>query len=133
MKRVLRRQVWETNSSTTHDIIILSEKDADRWNFNPALYVCVNYWEYSWRNAKEKPRKGVLYTQEEVLSLIKNSGSSYSEYNEDNWDSIDDFIEDHGFISSERWDERELEESEEHFVTPSGDKMVVMCAYGTEY
>ena len=130
MKKVIRNGVFETNSSTINNLIILSEADHERW-MNENLYAVYYIGEYSWKNAVKKPEKCKLYTKEEVLEMLAKNGNGYIE--DEGYESEEDFIKDEGFITYEDWCELELELGETHFTTPTGEKMVVESAYGYEY
>lgn len=120
MKKVVRFGVFETNSSATNSLIILSEADHERW-MNEDLYAVEYVCGYSWKNAVKKPEKCKLYTKEEVLKMLAENGKGYIE-DEGYYENEEDFISEYGFIKSSLWDEIELEHSTEYFTTPSGEK-----------
>lgn len=128
MKRVIRSLVFETNSSTSHSIIILSKENLKRWEEDPELYVAKDIWEYTWRDCEIKPEKGKLYTEAEILDMLQQR----DKLSDSEWENIDELIRDEGFITCSQWDDQELEFDVEEFTSPSGDEMVAMCAYGYE-
>lgn len=130
MKKVIRNGVFETNSSATNNLIILSETDHERW-MNEDLYAVQYIGGYLWKNAVKKPEKCKLYTKEEVLEMLAENGNGYIE--DEGYESAEDFIRDEGFITYEDWCEQELEFDTTNFTTPSGEKMVVESAYGYDY
>jgi len=95
MKKNIRFNVFETNSSSVHSLCICTEEEFDAW------------------------KKGKLYYDSWNDKFIKNS---VNEWDEDN-QTYEDFFE-------ESWSY--LETYEEHFTTPSGDKMVVFGRYGRD-
>ena len=130
MKKVIRCGVFETNSSATHSLIILSEADHERW-MNEDLYAVKEYFSFTWKDGAKKPEKCKLYTKEEVLEMLAENGNGYIE--DEGYESEEDFIKDEGFITYEDWCELELEMDTTNFTTPSGEKMVVESAYGYDY
>lgn len=139
MEQNIRNQVFETNSSTTHSLTILSEDEFNEFE-KGGLYL-------NWNDE--------LVTRDEIKAEI------------DDWDSyVKDFIEDNGFDSKEDYldnynyteeqlendvinyyvkengykdydhilgDDAEYESYEEHYTTKSGDKIVVFGYYGYEH
>lgn len=93
MKINIRKNVFETNSSSVHSLCICTEEEFDAWKKGELYY---NYW-----NDK--------FTKNPV-----------DRWNEDN-QTYEGFFE-------ESW----LETYEEHFTTPSGDKMVAFGRYGRD-
>ena len=93
MKINIRKNVFETNSSSVHSLCICTEEEFDAW------------------------KKGKLYYDYWNDKFTKNS---VNKWNEDN-QTYEGFFE-------ESW----LETYEEHFTTPSGDKMVAFGRYGRD-
>lgn len=93
MKINIRKNVFETNSSSVHSLCICTEEEFDAW------------------------KKGELYYNYYSDEFTKNS---VDRWNEDN-QTYNGFFE-------ESW----LETYEEHFTTPSGDKMVAFGRYGRD-
>lgn len=93
MKINIRKNVFETNSSSVHSLCICTEREFDAW------------------------KKGELYYDYWNDKFTKNS---VNKWNEDN-QTYEGFFE-------ESW----LETYEEHFTTPSGDKMVAFGRYGRD-
>lgn len=93
MKINIRKNVFETNSSSVHSLCICTEEEFDAW------------------------KKGELYYNYYSDEFTKNP---VDRWNEDN-QTYNGFFE-------ESW----LETYEEHFTTPSGDKMVAFGRYGRD-
>ena len=93
MKINIRKNVFETNSSSVHSLCICTEEEFDAWKKGELYY---NYWDDE-------------FTKNPV-----------DRWNEDN-QTYNGFFE-------ESW----LETYEEHFTTPSGDKMVAFGRYGRD-
>lgn len=93
MKKNIRFNVFETNSSSVHSLCICTEREFDAWKKGELYY---DYWD------------------------DKFTKNSVNEWHEDN-QTYEGFFE-------ESW----LETYEEHFITPSGDKMVAFGCYGRD-
>ena len=93
MKINIRKNVFETNSSSVHSLCICTEEEFDAWKKGELYY---NYWDDE---------------------FTKNSVNGWDEDNQ----TYEGFFE-------ESW----LETYEEHFTTPSGDKMVAFGRYGRD-
>lgn len=106
MKFSVRRNVFETNSSSTHSITMCSESDYDLW---------------------EKGEKVLDYYNHEIIPLPAN----YKEYDEDD-ESTSDFEE---LYTSKRYleyVEDRYESYSETYTTPSGEKVVAFGYYGED-
>ena len=139
MKYIIRRCVWETNSSTTHSCIIMTAEQHERWE-KEKLY----FYQANWYNPfkelpdDEQPKNGFLYTQEEVLDFLKKYGYEYDpkkweEYEEN---ALEQFIYecDSDFHGYNRWHDSEyLEMDENYYTTPGGETVVIECKYGSDY
>lgn len=105
----IRRNCFETNSSSCHCIVILTEDQFKKWEDGLAY---VNYDDE-------------FVTEEEARKMYDDSGCK-----EEN-------IPFKGYVNdcfSELWDYDSWHEELEHDVTeytsPSGDKLVICCAHG---
>lgn len=118
--RQIRRNVFETNSSSTHSLTMMMKSDYERWHSEKLYLYDGGYgWEFN------KPVLHRLYTRDEVIAFAKNN--KYYTYTED----IDnDALKDMGFIS---WDDEGSEYLEgfyKEFTTPSGETIVAFGEYG---
>ena len=133
MRRVIRRSVWETNSSTSHSVVIMTAEQNDKWE-NEDLYYYPGRWDQTFNNLSEeqKPKSGRLYTQDEILQFYRLIGYEYKPEEEDEDYTVDDYIYEMGdFIGYNRWSNDEyLEQDTNYFTTPSGEEIVVHCKYG---
>lgn len=118
MKRLFRGMIFETNSSTTHSTVILSDSEYQKWE-KGELYI---HW-----NDDSK-----LYTFEEAYALINKDNSYNYVLGKDN-DKIRDLLFEHGYYTSNEWlDDEYLETDWRQYVTEHGDKIVVCCKYGRD-
>jgi len=139
MKRVIRKCVWETNSSTSHSTVIMTADQYKRWEEENLYYYPPNKWYDPFEKLSEdqKPVGGCLYTQEEVLQFYKLAG--YEEYDPNYYGeeefTEDDYIREMGdFIGYGNWSEDEyLENDTNYYTTPGGEEIVVCCKYGNDY
>lgn len=142
MKTVIRRCIFESNSSTSHTVVIMTEEQNEKWKEEDLYYYPYHDWYDPFKKLPEnqKPKSGCLYTQDEVLKFHKLQGyePNPEEYDEDEFESEEDmkdiFIKEMGdFIKYTQWFEDEyLETDENHFTTPGGEKIVVCCKYGRD-
>lgn len=137
MKKVIRREVWETNSSTTHSVVIMTAEQSKKWEEENLYYYPPDRWYDPFRGLPEdkKPKPGFLYTQDEVIEFHKLQGYEYDpgagDYATD-WENKDQFIREMGdFIGYESWhDDEYLEFDSTSFTTPGGEEIIVECKYG---
>lgn len=134
MKQV-RNNVFETNSSSTHSLTICSEEEYQKWGRGEILYddwnsefvepLKLTESDYTEARSRYEDAKNKYYksweelTDEErteyTLEYITHNTNKYSRYlNRDQWYVHHDY----------------LEHYEEHFTSPSGDKMVAFGYYG---
>lgn len=108
---------FESNSSSTHSMIIGMEDDFKKWENGELLY-------------KRYSKQG-FYTKEEAINFLKEM----SYYKDIDFNTIDpeelkECFEDEGFIDWNWLDNDELEHDYNEFITPSGEKICMTCRYG---
>lgn len=145
MKRVIRNCMFETNSSSTHSIVIMSFEKSEKWEKEKVYYFNGReLWSVFQDLPEEKrPKKGNLYTQDEVLEFLKLVNYNYNkdDYEDDDYydyyygrlDSVEKFIRecDCGFISYNIWNSDEyLEKEVTTYTTDGGEEIVIYCKYG---
>ena len=137
----IRRNVFETNSSSTHSITMCMESEYDAWK-RGELYLCICEYGFSdiCRAVKTAGFKAEqFYPVEEVKKWYKDHGFEFYTFTdieeaEDKYSSEDS--ENVCFISyDERW--HWYKKSNEYFetyastyTTPSGENIVAFGAYG---
>lgn len=140
MKRVIRREAWETNSSTTHSVVIMTAEQSKKWEEENSYYYSPSRWYDPFKELPEdkKPVPGMFYTQDEVIEFYRLQGYEYDpeagDYDTDD-ENKDQFIREMGdFYGYNSWhDDEYLEFDSETYTTPSGEEIVVECKYGNEY
>ena len=134
MKRVIRANVFETNSSTSHSVIIMTEESFKKWKEENGsfIYSRSSYWDPFEELAEdERPEDGGIYSENEVRAFIKRIGEDYAE---DDYSSFEKFAEEYHFYSYEGWFYDEyLESDTSEYKTPGGESIVVCCKYGNDY
>ena len=100
MKVQIRKNVFETNSSSTHSLVICSKDLYDKFINNEAVFDNHNY--------------KIVEINDEIRKVMEGS-SNYRYYTADR-------------LFEEKWEY--LESFEENYTTESGDKIVVFGAYG---
>jgi hypothetical protein len=117
----IRRNVFETNSSSTHSITICTKDEFKKWQ-NGELYF-VKYEE-------------VFVSREEVLKFIREdkwiNGHYSTELKEmSNEELLEEFaVEVECFSWDKYWEDIYLESYEVEYTSPSGDELVVFGQYG---
>lgn len=138
MKEVIRKEVWETNSSTSHSVVIMTEDKYKQWEKENLYYYDGGrswYDPFDKLPEDKKPKADGLYTQDEVIEFYKLQGYEYDptsgDYDTDE-ENKDQYIKEMGdFASYDAWANDEyLEFDTNEFITPGGEKIVVCCKYG---
>jgi len=118
--RVIRRGVFETNSSSTHSITMCSQDEYDRWERGDVLL------DTSWK--AQKP----FITKEEAVEKLRSS-KYYTHIDFDDEDAINEAFSEEGFYTSEKYfDDEYLEKFESSYTTNSGEKIVAFGKYGRD-
>lgn len=123
------KTIFETNSSTTHSVVVMPKEKFDKWT--SGLYY-FNGSYYDSKSEGEKPVKGGMYTEKQVLEFLSDIGFKY-DTEEYSCVSASEYIKDCdvGFISWESWFEGDyLETDKTYYTTPNGEEIVICCKYG---
>lgn len=139
MKYVIRRCVWETNSSTSHATVIMTEEQSNLWESLKLYYYYKGWWD-SFKNVAEddKPQDKCFYREDEVIKFLSILGYNYKEEEWEDYEPEDRIVQfirdcDCGFLSYEMWmnsDEDEMDSTS--YTTPGGEDIVVYCKYGRD-
>ena len=136
MRHIIRRSVFDSNSSTMHTCVIMTEDQYKKWESGKLYYYKYSVWLFDKLPKEKRPEVGCLYTQDEVISFYdlteyQYNPSTYEEYS----NSKDQFIKEMGdFIGYDNWfDDEYLEMDNEKYITPNGEKIIVFCKYGNDY
>lgn len=126
----IRRNVFETNSSSTHSITMCSKDDYDRWAHGE---VYLNeYWWYKDNESEYKNKKFV--TRDEAINLIECNGGDI-EYDKEYYESFDEYIaKEYNIYTIDEYFENEyLESFEDEYTTDSGETVIAFGLYGYDY
>jgi hypothetical protein len=119
MKRVIRRGVFETNSSSTHSLTMASGEDYTKWENGEILF-----------------NDGGFFTKEEAIEELKND-KYFNKYNPNfdfsNEEAVEDALKEEGYYTYDHyWDYKceEYETFSRSYKTDSGEEVVAFGYYG---
>lgn len=130
----MRKNVFETNSSSTHSITMCTQDEYDAWA-NGDVLLNDGWWGKD-NTSEFKDKKFV--TREEAEDIIKKD-KYYEPTDELSSLSDEEFDEycydmDYELYSMDKYFEKEyLEWFDEKYTTPSGETVVAFGLYGTSY
>jgi hypothetical protein len=110
MKRQVRFGVWESNSSSTHSLTMVSNEEYEKWK-NGEYYMC----------------DGHLVSYEEIVKEYETKKSEY--------ETIEDFMDDYSYYNFNDWWDRKEEYYETFsrtYKTKSGESVVAFGYYGQD-
>lgn len=124
--RVIRLGVFETNSSSTHTMVIMSEEDFEKWKNGDIL-------RYKWEDK--------FVSKEEAQEIINKLKADYAKEYKVNIDDVEIYDLNHDGtydeeipLAYEDFDDwRNLERDISHYKTKSGEDLVILCWYGYDY
>ena len=131
MKQTIRQNTFETNSSSTHNVVVIPESKIEAWN-NNELYYARYVWGKEVKEFIEKNNGRLLYTKQELIDSGMFDDMPKREDFEDEYefeDAIEEYFDDSDFVTADRW-LRDLEEDEYIYTTESGEKLHIICQYG---
>ena len=124
--KTIRHNTFETNSSSTHSLLILTEEENDKIN-NGELFL------------RDKFSYEII-TKEEADKIFLESIENYNlQYPEDNIQTIEDFKETDEYLDNksefpcdiDEWADNEyLDYDYANYTSPSGDKIIIHVLYG---
>lgn len=116
--KVIRRGVFETNSSSTHSITMCSKEDYDKWENGEVLL------DEGYKATKQ------FITREEAIQKLKDS-KYYTDYDFDDEESVNEALGESELYTSERYFESDyLETFENTYTTKTGEVIVAFGKYG---
>ena len=114
----VRPDLFETNSSSTHSMVMAMRSDFDKWE-KGELFYCESF-PYGADKSLEK-KDTSFYTKEEVEAILKSAGSDFNDSERRRW----------YFQTYDEWCDAEyLEIETDSFTTPKGETVDVVCKYG---
>ena len=131
MKRQVRRNVFETNSSSVHSLTMCMKSDFDKWETDDLLLFTGSGWGYPDDN---KPQRNHFYTKEEAIDFEKSSRYAPSEdFDWDNDEAVMEMLHDNEWYDFDYWEDNycsEYETFEDSLITPNGEKIIAFGYYG---
>ena len=132
MKKSVRNGVFETNSSSVHSMVVMSEEMLEKWKTpNNYLIQKGNLSTYGIDNKKYKKLPDAqVVSQEEAIKIIKSLYGDRFDFS--NCDDIDRELNDLCGISSyDDWGSGDFYEFDDcSFTTEHGDKVIALAYYG---
>lgn len=118
MKRVIRRKTFETNSSSTHSLTIVSLDKFKKWERNELFL---------------KRYRDTFYTKDEVIEEIQKNMPSFNWDESKNERTLNNILSKYGFFTCEGFFDYYaygLETFEEQYTTENGEDIVAFGYYG---
>ena len=106
----IRKNVFETNSSSTHSLVMAVASDFDKWVAGKVYYCNFVYGEL-----RDKYEIGKFYPIAEVNAYYDEIGKQRDEYD---------------FMTYDEFCEADLEVYEYTYITPSGETIKAIARYG---
>ena len=127
--RQIRRNVFETNSSSVHSITICMKSDFDKW-ISGEVYLNKNG---GWRSYSVYKRKQFVTKEEAIDILIKSEYSPVRDLTALEDDELEDYFRDKGIYTYDNYVNdyfESFESYEQSFTTPNRDEIVAFGYYG---
>lgn len=127
MKRQIRRGVFETNSSSTHSLVMCLKSDYDRWVKGEVILYTGSGWCYPKDHA---PQENHFYTKEQAWEFEKSS--KYPPADDMDWDSeeAEEYLQDNEWYTYDNYEDQYLEWFDDTYTTPSGEEVIAFGQYG---
>lgn len=110
--RQVRLQTFETNSSSTHSLVMAVQAEFDKW-VNGEVYYCNSWWS---SKDKDKFTEGKFYPKVEVDAYYESIGEERDTYE---FCTYDEFC-----------DDKYLEVEDYSYTTPGGETVKAVAKYG---
>ncbi len=107
MKQI-RNGVFETNSSSTHALVICTDEEFDKWRSGKLYYT----------NDHQAVKKFI--SKDKVKSIVESCGETFN-------DETD--LQDYDIYTFDKWGDG-YEKDTDYYETKSGDKLVIRSYYG---
>lgn len=123
--KVIRLGMFETNSSSTHTMVIMSESEFDKWEKGEIL-------KYKWNDtfvSKEESENIINQLKQDCAKKynVDENEISYLIYENEEYE------EKIPLTYEEFNDWKDLECDINYYTTNSGEKLVILCWFGNEY
>ena len=134
MKQTIRYMTFETNSSSTHNMVVIPEKYIEQWDKDELFYIDDVYGKI--KELVEKNNGRLLYTRQELeeAGIFDDMPKREDFEDEDEYnDEVYDYLDNSDLLNKSKWESRELEFEETVYTTESGEKLHIMCQHGYGY
>ena len=118
--RQIRRNVFETNSSSTHSIAFATKSEFERWENEELFY------NRSWSGESK------FLTMSEAIAKVKSIryyGGELDDISKMNNEEIYEVFREYDIYDYEHWG-YDFEMDVTHYTTPGGEEIVAVCYYG---
>ena len=119
--KTIRLRTFETNSSSTHSMVICTEEEYEKWA-NGELYA--SRWEDGFKTKEEV----IEEARKEYYEKFDSEGNFIPD---DEYETVEEFLNDWHteWYDLDNW-AGDLECDENSYTSPSGDKIRIICRYG---
>ena len=124
--QTIRKGVFETNSSSTHSMVMCQDNDYKDWKEGKLYYS--EWFPYSEKVKDLKKKDSSFYTEEEAKKICELAGIDWDK--EDDWGYKE--RTEYFMTLDEFFDTDSLECEEEKFVTKGGEVVHACYKYGYE-
>lgn len=125
--KVIRRGVFETNSSSTHSITMCSEDEYNAWN-SGELYLNEGGW-----SSQSKNKNKQFVTKDEAIEILTNNKYPPEiDLNTLSNDELNEYFNENEIYNSEYYFDRDYENYESTYTTKNGEKVVAFGYYGQD-
>ena len=131
----IRRNTFETNSSSVHSITMCMKSDYDAWCNG-------DMWLYD-RSTLPEGKTSPFFTWDELIEFLKSYEYGPSDDNlveiikmkDDSSDELDDVLSEYDFFSCDMYDKcnEEYEHYYKEFTTPDGETVISFGYHGDNY
>ena len=118
----IRNSTFETNSSSTHSMVIATEDEFNKWKSGEMLYK-------TWAWSTDKLKEGLHLKEVCIEELLKDGSITEKELLEADEDELLEMLQEGDFYTYDNWRE-DLEHETAEYTTPGGEKLIIECAYG---
>ena len=126
----IRRNVFETNSSSTHSITMCMKSDYDLWIKDKVWFVDRYDAEFlPWNELIEYITKKQYVDIDDIETIKRDYAEGYIE-------RVEDMLADYDIYTYSSWRDKkkpELERFTDEFTTPNGETIMSFGYYGDEY
>lgn len=122
----IRKNVFETNSSSTHSITMCSKDDYDRWA-NGEAYLNKGWWS---KDNESEHKNNKFVTRDEATDIL-NHDKYFDGIPED---VSDEELAEHKIYTIDEYSENDcLEWFEDSYTTDSGETVIAFGLFGYDY